>query len=247
MPEGELHGGGCLLEEYELRITRRCLLHDLHLGEEASFDSALEQPIVEAFRAKRAQVPRSGKTVGPEAGADTLYHLGAGDDHRGATWFDTDERVVWLCAYGLHRSGEPDDAFQLFAELIRSGAIYPTVPDYKRLLVEREARFVELAPEQALKGRGNALERPGQTIDVRMGHPLGRCISARINAEVVDELVQLTVAFEVHGLNQQQIYFIPACFFPETWELVDNIGGVPIGPDEIAFQLLTRVLPSRRT
>ncbi len=240
MAEGELQGGACLLEEYELRITQRCLSEDLRLGEGASFETALENPIVKAFRSKRAQVPISGKTVGPDAGADTLYHLGAGDDHRGATWFDPDERVVWLCACGLHRSGEAYDAFQLFGELIRDGAIYPTEFDYKTLFLEREARFVELAPQQALQARADAIARPGETIQVQLGHPSGRYLAVRFDAEVADDLVQLTVAFKVAGLNQQQIYFIPACFSSESWELADNIGGAPIRSDEIAFQLLTR-------
>jgi hypothetical protein len=241
--EGELHGSACLLEEYELRITRRCLAQDLHLDEGASFETALEKPIVEAFRSKRGQAPQGSKRVGPAKGAETLYHLGAGDDHRGATWFDEDERVVWLCAYGFHRSGDSGDAFQLFPELIRDGSIYPTEPDYETLFLAREARFVEMAPRQALQARADAIERSGETILVELGHPSGRCLAVRFNAEVADDVVELTVAFKVDGLNAEQIYFVPACFSPETWDLAERIGGAPVALDEIAFRLLTRLPP----
>jgi hypothetical protein len=82
---------------------------------------------------KRETTPVGAKTVGPAAGDRSLHHLGIGNDHRGVTWWDAAAQVVWLCAYGLHRSGEPDDAFHYFDQLLDSGSIYPTPADYEWL------------------------------------------------------------------------------------------------------------------
>ena len=75
------------------------------------------------------------KTIGPEAGAETLHHLGSGDRHRGATGGTPKKKVVWLCGYGWHQSGADDDAFQLFKQLIEEGRIKPTPVDIETFLV----------------------------------------------------------------------------------------------------------------
>ena len=77
--------------------------------------------------------PTGTRTVGPAAGELTIYRLGQGHEHRGATWHDAAERVLWLCAYGLHRSGEDDDAFPYFHGLIGAGTLLPTEGDYAAL------------------------------------------------------------------------------------------------------------------
>lgn len=59
-----LHRGSCLCERYELRITGRCLVDDLGLTAESSFEDALTHPIVQAFVDKRWTTPDAGKTVG---------------------------------------------------------------------------------------------------------------------------------------------------------------------------------------
>ena len=120
---GRPYGRSFLCPRWELRITHRCVVDDLQFEAGAGFDEALRHPIVEAFAKKRLTNTGEGKTVDPEAGAETLYHLGSGDRHRGATWWDAENKVVWLCGYGRHESGAVDDAFQLFKQLFDEGPI----------------------------------------------------------------------------------------------------------------------------
>src|SRR5581483_1459751 len=109
-PDEGAIGGSYLCDDYELRITQRCLRDDLGMPPNATFGDALAHPVVQAFRNQRRQSPVGTKTIGPAAAANTIYRLGHTDDHRGATWHDEANRVVWLCAYRRHRSGEPADA-----------------------------------------------------------------------------------------------------------------------------------------
>ena len=129
------HRGSFFLPEWELRITRRCLSEDLGVSPEEPIGALLDHPIVKALVKDRANDPDGGKSVGPEAGDRTLRRLGYGHDHRGATWWDGAERVVWLCAYhGGHRSGEPDDPFKRhFPDLIAAGRALPETSDYEAL------------------------------------------------------------------------------------------------------------------
>lgn len=131
--DAEPHLGAFVTVDYELRITERCLTQDLGLPVDTAFERALTHPIVTAFRAKRLTDPGDGETVGPHAGDRTLYKLRGRQRHRGATLFDPVQGVVWLCAYGFHESGEPDDASKLFAALIDSKTISPSSADYRRL------------------------------------------------------------------------------------------------------------------
>src|SRR5262249_23436445 len=114
-----------------------------------SFSDSLSHAIVQALQSQRATNVAGTKTVGPALGERTIYRLGHGHDHRGATWYDPRERVVWLCAYRLHRSGDADDAFPYFHELIRADRIMPTEDDYEALFQERAFRFAETLAEDA--------------------------------------------------------------------------------------------------
>src|SRR5689334_21297157 len=123
---------------HELRVTCRCLRDDLGIEPPAAFADLVDVEIVKALISKRAEHVGEGKTVGPRAGGATLYRLGRGDDHRGATWADLPNSVVWLCAYGFHRSGTEDDAFKKFRRLMEAGQMYPTVEDYEWLNEDRD-------------------------------------------------------------------------------------------------------------
>lgn len=56
--------------------------------------------------------------------------------------------MVWLVATGHHRSGAPDDAFQLFQKLREEGLLYPEENDFEDLLSDRGDEFVERARVQ---------------------------------------------------------------------------------------------------
>jgi hypothetical protein len=228
-----------LCPEHELCITARCLEDDLAMSAETTFEEALRHPIVQALQEKRSTQTGSGKTVGPAAGPATLYHLGAGEDHRGATWFDGEEGVVWLCAYGWHRSGEPEDAFKHFARLLRDEVIYPDEGDYRRLLSARAHRFVELAPINAQSLRDRALENPGT---VQIGQ-LGRRVQVRVKGDIIGDIAEISVAFAPGDLNQKQIAFILRCFAPDPGaslsDVADTLAGSPLLAGEIAFDIMT--------
>jgi hypothetical protein len=238
----EFHSGGCLCLTHELRITGRCLVDDLGMTADTSFEDALRHPIVQAFQGKRLTNTGSGKTVGPKAGGKTLFHLGVGDDHRGATWLDVHERVVWLCAYGWHRSGQRNDAFQLFAQLLENDEIYPTRDDYRRLLLDRQRRFIDLVPRHAAEARAEAMRSQRTIIEAELGHPLDRQLKLRIMADTMGNIAEISVAFNQVGFNQKEIMFIVRSFAPEPdamWELSESLAGAPLRPDEIAIQLVT--------
>jgi len=197
-------------------------------------------PIVKAFVAKRQQVPFSGKTVFTTHEARTLYHLGVGNDHRGATWHDTANKVVWLCGYGLHRSGEPIDAFQIFKHLLENGHIYPAQADYRRLILDRGVRFVETASIQATALREVAISKPGLVQTGTLGHR----VPIRVIVYISPGLADLTIAFSPAGLNRQEINFVVGCFAPEQEaeiDITDTLGGMPLLPGDIAFQIMTRL------
>lgn len=162
------------------------------------FEEALRHPIVNALQEKRCAETGSGKTVGPVAGGATLYHLGVGQDHRGATWFDVDQAVVWLCGYGWHRSGEADDTFKRFAELIENDEIYPDEGDYRRLLGARAHRFVELAPINAQELRDRALQDPGT---VQTGR-LGRRVDVRVTGDVLGDIAEIQLRSPAQDAQQ---------------------------------------------
>jgi hypothetical protein len=135
---------------------------DLHVSEDTAFADLLKREIVKALVKDRATDPEGGKTVGPQAGDKTLYRLGYGDDHRGATWFDRKHNVVWLCAYSLHRSGDPNDAFPYFDELIAAQRIRPQEDDYEALFLERDERFADLVYGDAQTLLAEARRNPGE-------------------------------------------------------------------------------------
>lgn len=239
----EFHLGGCLCAHYELRITERCLIDDLGMPPDVSFEQAIRHPIVQSFHSRRQDVPTGGKTVGPEAGENTLYHLGSGDDHRGATWFEAEQGVVWLCAYGFHRSGEADDAFQLFSHLLESDEIYPAAADYRALRRDRAQRFNDLAPRQGASANADAIQSPNTVIERSLGHQFSRLVQVRLIANVVDDVAEISIAFSPVGLSQAEIVFVVACFATDgdDPEWVNELAGNSLLPGEIAFRLLTAV------
>lgn len=232
----EFHRGSCICPSYELRITERCLADDLQLKVDTPFDEAMRHPIVKAFFTKRPQIPVTGKTVASSRGQ--LYRLGVGDDHRGAIWHDTVNGVVWLCAYGLHRSGEPNDAFQEFKRLLADGRMYPAEADHRRLVFDRRHRFIETAQYHAMALRKAALSHPGITQE----GVLGQLVKARVVAHVSSGIADLAVAFSTAGLRQHEITFVKGCFAPAEEDTLsedtDTFGGMPLSSDEFACHVI---------
>lgn len=246
MPESLVntaHRGSYFLEKYELRITQRCLTEDFGEAADAPIEGLLDREIVKALIKDRATTATGGKTVGPSAGADTYYRLGYGDDHRGATWWDSANKVVWLCAYhGRHRSGEADDPFtDLFPRLIAADAMKPTADDYERLFEERDEWFDDHVLPDAQELLAEARSDPGHEHRATIGGeaPVG-CL-----VDVVSTLEETYIAlFPLDLPDHQQLIKILAAFFPESryedWEIVDALPTRKLDQDqgEFGYRLL---------
>lgn len=184
------------------------------------FEEALRHPIVEAFAKKRSDNTGEGKTVGPDAGAETLHHLGSGDRHRGATWWDAENTVVWLCAYGWHESGADDDAFQLFEQLIEEGRIKPTESDVAALLDDRAERLANMLPEAAAELLAAARRDLGREKPMTVG-------SLRLSVLVhqIETLEEVFVA--ILGGTRREVNALRVSLFPEAefgeWTLEERL------------------------
>jgi hypothetical protein len=203
-------GGSYLCDGYELRITQRCLIEDLGYQADTGFAEAVAHEIVVAFRNQRKQATIGTKTVGPEAGPDTIYRLGYGDHHRGATWHDQDLGAVWLCAYGYHESGEPDDAFPYFRELMHRGDMLPTDADRDAVRAARAERLADALPTEAQRLLAEARADPGAEISGTLA-----TTDVSIVVVVVETLQETHVAI-VGARSRTEILMILAAFFPEA-------------------------------
>jgi hypothetical protein len=163
-PEGLLGGAhrrSYLCPDWELRITRRCLVEDLDFAADLEFEKArTRHDIVKAFVRERADKDNGAKTVSPLTCGETIYRLAHGDHHRGATWLDEENAVIWLCAYGWHESGTEDDAFPHFKALDADDRLLPDEEDYVALAEDEGFRFAEAIPLEAadLLKRGRAAD-----------------------------------------------------------------------------------------
>jgi hypothetical protein len=209
---------------HELRVTTRCVTDDLNVAADTHFERLLRHPIVEGLKNERATTMHGGNTVGPEAGDKTLWTLRRGNDHRGATWYDAEEAVVWLCAYGLHRSGTPDDAFQRFAAL--GNIIYPTAEDYEALEEDRADRFavrVDLEAQQLLSAARAEPETEKTAV-------IGRMDKVGLVVHVVETLEQTFVA--VVARDPMRLQLLLGSLYPDRnfsdWEWEEE--GLPTRP-----------------
>ena len=234
------HRGSCICDRYDLRITQRCLVSDLGFDSSITFADARAHPIVHTFESQRAADPIAARTVGPADGDLTVYRLGHGHDHRGATWHDQVERVVWLCAYALHRSGEDDDAFPYFHGLIRAGTLLPTEEDYAALFDDRGRRFADTLYKDAQQLLARARSDPG----VEQIGVLGGEEATAVVVDIVDTLEETYVAFSVAGIDTSRLVMILGAFDVEAafsaWELVDMLPTRPLRVDdgEICYRIL---------
>jgi hypothetical protein len=223
------HGGSYFLPGWELRITSRCLDEDFGLDSATTpIGDLLSQPIVKALIKDRATDPDGGKSVGPEAGRLTIRRLAYGNDHRGATWWDRDEKVVWLCAYhGKHRSGQADDPFKgLFPDLIASARLRPVKADYERLFEERDERFVDLVPEHAQELLAQARDEPGvEKRGIVGGEATVGCL-----VEVVDTLEDTYVAFFLDEVPYERWVPLLNAFHPARFDEWEQVEAMPHRP-----------------
>ncbi|MEJ7788148.1 MAG: hypothetical protein WKF96_25380 [Solirubrobacteraceae bacterium] len=216
------------------------MVADLGATSGATFEQLLRYPIVRALCNERHTTIRGTTTVGPAAGDDSVWVLRQGNDHRGATWFDHADKVVWLCAYGRHRSGEPDDAFQHFAALRGCGAMLPTEADCQTLVEDRAERFAYVVAEEASELLAAARARPG----VEQRRMIGTTQPVGLIVHVVETLDETFVAVYGDVTMPDQLLVLLVALCPERafeewrWEPRMPTRELDVTRGEICFSII---------
>jgi len=215
------HRGSFITAQYDLRATRRCLEDDL--GRRVGEDFELEKlygsvEIITALVNQRGTNPIGTRQVTPLTSGHEMWVLGYGNNHRGATLHQPEHRVLWLCAYGWHRSGEEDDAFNHFRALDAARQLVPNAEDYGDLFRERDERFADLAPGDAQQLLAQARDAPGDAFAGRIGGEHGVVVTV----EAADDLEALWVAVDGASFPPDWLGTLFAAFEPNAefsdWE-----------------------------
>lgn len=211
-PPGECLGRSLLCQAgHELRVTARCLHADLGADSTATFESLLRHEIVKAFRRRRHDAVYGTSTVGPACGSDTLWVLRYGHHHRGATWFDGDQNIVWLCAYARHRSGDPNDAFPYFEELRAAELVRPTAADYEALFTDRAERFSAVVEAEAQALLAAARLEPG----TEQRRVIGTTRPVGVVVHIVETLEETYVAVLGDTTGPTELQLLLVALFPD--------------------------------
>lgn len=223
--------GSYICKTWELRVTARCLKDDLGRDERSSFESLLGIDIVKEFVNGRFDRTEDRNPISGLNTAVPVWVLSRGHDHRGATIFDEEERVVWLLAYGRHRSGSPDDFFRYCPSLDAEDRLLPTDADYEALLDDRGERFVDSLSIEAPLYLKEAREQ-GTEIQVLVGGELG----AKIAIEVAEEMEATSIAVALDSLEGDHVALVLASFHAEgSWESATRMPSRPLDVNEVAF------------
>lgn len=237
---GQAVGGAYICRDWELRVTARCLNEDLNADEATSFEAILGLEIIKAFVKDRSTHATASKQVSPLSSGQEVFRLGYGHDHRGATFYDKDESVVWLVAYGRHRSGAANDFFPYCKLLDREERLLPVQADIARMYRERDRRFIDAVTVEAPVALKAARETDGE-YRCTIGGELG----AGIVLEVVQELeaTSITVAFKPAGdgaftqITMEQGQVLLQALVCGNWDLTSRLPSRELEPDEVAFTI----------
>jgi hypothetical protein len=229
---GCCHEGAYICRDWELRVTERCLVEDLGVDSDASFESIKYVEIVKGLVRDRADRVIDTREVAPVTCGRTIWVLSRGTDHRGGTVFDEVEAVVWLVAAGHHRSGEPDDFFPYCKGLDAEGRILPTPDDYRRMIVERDQRVVAAivieAPLALQEARSVNGELRTRIVDQKLG----------LSIEVAGDLESITVAFNVEEVEWDLLSIILPAIQPGEWENAYKLPSRELAANECALEWL---------
>lgn len=230
--------GSYLCESWELRVTSRCLVEDLGRGADARFEDLLGLDIIKGFVGKRCADPTDTRKVAPLTSGREVYTLGYGHRHRGATWHDEQNRVIWLCAYGRHESGAAEDAFPYFKELDAEGRLLPVRDDYERLVEDRNRRFTDAVVDDAQQLLLEAREDPG----VEKSGILADSVGVGVAVELVETLEETYIAIRADDLRPGWLDIVLAAFFPDAdlrgWESTDSFPTRPLREYELSYRHL---------
>ena len=123
------------------RPTIRCLTDDLDL-DLPTLDVDLGQidhPWLDELRRIAPTSPIGQKRI--LSIEHPLVHRLRISSERGATWLDSGDDIVWLCAVRRREQGSDDDAFQWFKELHAAGSLLPSADDRLRDRAEEVLRL----------------------------------------------------------------------------------------------------------
>ena len=235
----ELQGGeffqgpSLVLHDRLLRVTFRCLAEDLDRGGVALEDLSGE-PIVQAFVRERREKFIGTRDVSPLSSGRRVSVLGQGDRHRGGTWHDTEHGVIWLLAYGDHRSGAPNDFYPYCKTLDERGVLLPSEADYEALFRERDQIFARRLMIEAPLLLKRAREHPGEELTATLGGRFG----TGVTVEVAEDLEAITVAIDTRSLSVwTYISAILGSLAPaDGWDQVGSMPSRELAGHEVAYE-----------
>lgn len=232
---GKTVGGSYICEKWELRVTARCLSDDLNAASDADFEAVRGLEIVKAFIKGRERRSYGTREVTPLSCGRKVWVVAQGDDHRGATLHDREQEVIWLLAYGRHRSGTEGDFFPCCKELDAEHLLLPTEHDYERLLVERDRRFVE-----AVRVEAPIILREARSADGEYRSNVGGRLGAGLCVELDGDLdaTAMTVAFHANAIEYEQGVVLLAALCPGQWDLIGRMPSRELEPGEVAFTIM---------
>jgi hypothetical protein len=175
-----------------MRVTERCYSEDLACRSPYNLEKT-NHIIIKAFLKERRDAPIGAEMVSPLTCGKEVWALRRTHYHRGATWHDTANGVLWLCAYCLHCSGDPDDAYPYFKDLDRAGRLLPCRADLALLEREQRTRFFDLVTGDA----ENLLQRAHANPNKEQAAVIGGGVPTGIVVEVVETLEELAVAMKI--------------------------------------------------
>ena len=228
---GQTHLGAYICKEWELRVTERCLIEDLDVKADTPFEDIRSKPIVKALTKRREQRYEDSSQVTPLTSGHEVWVLRQGNDHRGGTFFHERYRVVWLLAYGLHRSGAPNDFFPYCKALDADKRLLPGRSDISRLIKERAQRFAYAVRIEAPALLRQARE-DGVEIKVMLGGEFGACVSLECAADIEET----TIAYVPGTMRPEYLAVVLAAFHPGPgWEPTDRLPSRALEPYEVAW------------
>lgn len=231
-------GGSYLCPQYELRITKRCTGEDLDCSDQDAFEGLAKHEIIVAFINRRRNSPENTRQVTPLSTGKPVYRLAYGERHRGATWHDEANDVVWLLAYARHEFADAGDAFPYFKELDAAGNLLPTEEDYEALFLARDRRFADVVAHEAAQLVEAARASAGHEQHARIAGQL----DVGVAIEAAENLEEIYVAVKLRGLTQENLPILLAAFFPQhAAQDLQNMTSIPgrlLEPDEVGYRVL---------
>lgn len=227
---GKFDRGSFVCSDWELRITNRCLEEDLGRRAGTAMADLQGIEIVKALITERRNKATDTRQVSPLTCGQQVWVLSRGHDHRGGTFFDEQERVIWLVAYRVHRSGSEDDFFPYCKNLDRQDRLLPDEADYERLIRDRDQRFVRAVSIEAPLILRKAREQKAE-ITAMLGGKFGACIAI----EHADDVEATTISFRTSSIDFDLLPIVLASFHHGAWEDVNQMPSRSLESDEIAF------------